>query len=352
MFRSGDPRVLHAADLHVGDSRNLPRYLERQQQALNELTRLSIEQKVDVALYAGDIFDAKYMRPREKDMFLQWLLANDRAAEMNGFSVVIEAGNHDEIEEGYTHLHGLRILQNHGTLRRTEIVVTPTTLGPYADRIYVAALPAGCVPIDQIDQTVMLMRRSLDAKLEAGGQNPDGIYFVVMLHEGVYGAVNEAGTYRVTKGPKLNPDLPVTYWALGDIHKPWQQILPNAWYPGSPIQHDFGDVSRERGCLLVNLDRPTQPEAVCVEGVRPLVTLYDVPDQWPDAIIRFAGSPDDIAAGNFPTDVVKVLPVVDDVGFSARETEDPFDQLDEVMREIGVPAEYHDEVRHEVASAL
>jgi len=351
-FRSAEPRLLHAADLHVGDSRNLPGYLERQQQALAELTRLSIEQQVDVALYAGDIYDSKYMRPREKDMFLQWLLANDRAADKHDFDVIIEAGNHDEIEDGYTHLHGLKILQDHGTLRRTEIVVNPRVLGPYKDRIYVAAVPAGAYPNETLNQAVTTMRRTLDMKVEQAGQNPDGIYFVAMLHEGIYGATNEAGTYRVTKGPRLDPDAPVTYWALGDIHKPFQQMLPNAWYPGSPIQHDFGDATAERGALLVNLDAPTEPTPLIVQGVRPLVTLHDVPEQWPDAIIRFVGTPDEIAAAQLPEQVVKLRPTVDDVQVRPRTTDDPFEQLDDVMRGMGIPTPFHEPVKAAIQAAL
>jgi len=97
-------KLLHTADLHVGDSRNLPGYLERQRTMLEWLTRMAIEHKVDAFLIAGDIFDAKHVLPRERDMFQEWLLDNDKAGRDHDFMTVMTNGNHDEIETGYTHL--------------------------------------------------------------------------------------------------------------------------------------------------------------------------------------------------------------------------------------------------------
>lgn len=353
-YRSGMPLLFHTADVHIGDSRNLPGYLDRQEKMLYEFTRICIEREIDVAVYVGDIFDAKYMKPREKDMFLKWFIENDRAAAKNDFDVVIQNGNHDEIEAGYTHLHSHKILQDYGMLKRTKIVeAEPKMLGPFKGTIWVASLPAQKYKKDEINVVVGAMRKKLDAKLEKAGKQTaipgteQSIHFVAMVHESIYGAENELGTWKVERGPKLDPDLPVVYWALGDIHKPFQQVMANAWYPGSPIQHEFGDVATERGVLIVDLDNPTEPEPVHLRGIVPLITLSAIPKKWPkDAIVRFEGTPQEISDTVFPDNVVGFKPVVDDVVASVIDTEghDLLDELPEVLASQNVPSEFHDEI--------
>ncbi len=360
-YRSGMPLMLHTADLHVGDSRNLPGYLERQEKMLYTITELCVDREVDLCVMVGDIFDAKHLKPREKDMFLRWLIEHDRAGKKHKFDTVIENGNHDEVEEGYTHLRQHKIMQDFGMLKSTHIVeADPKLLGPFKGSIWVAALPARKYKGDEINFAVSALYKKLEAKLESNQTNIPGteekVHFVAMVHEAILGAENELGTFRVKKGPKLDPDLPVTYWALGDIHKPFQQILPNAWYPGSPIQHDFGDEDTERGVLVVDLEDPVDPEPVLVSGVKPLITLSQVPAEWPDAIVRFEGSPEEIADTAFPENVVGFKPVLEEDTMSSAsvtfEGSDLLDDLPDVLTDQSVPADLQQDVVDEIQAAL
>lgn len=361
-YRSGSPLILHAADLHIGDSRNLPGYLVRQEKMLDSITELSIDREVDLVILAGDIFDAKYMKPREKDMFLRWLLEHDKAGRKHDFSTVIENGNHDEIEEGYTHLRQHKIMADYGMLKTISIVESePRLLGPFKGTMWVAALPAGKYRGEEINAAVGVLRKKLDAKLESGQSSIPGtdapVYFIAVIHEAILGATNEMGTWVSKKGPALDPELPVTYWALGDIHKPFQRVMENAWYPGSPIQHDFGDLSVDRGVFVVDLDEPTGPEPVLIQGITPLITLSEVPNEWPeDAIIRFEGSPDEIADTTFPENVVGFNPVVETVDGAIEAVEleghDILSDLPEVLADQEVPADYHEEVLAEIKEAM
>lgn len=355
-FNSGMPLMFHAADLHVGDSRNLPNYLGRQQQMLGECTRICIEREVDLAVYCGDICDSKYMLPKEKDMLLEWMIDNDRIAKRNDFWVVIENGNHDEIEEGYTHLRMFKTLMERKMLKRTIIVEDqPKMVGPFKDKIWCAVVPAKGYKGEELNFIVAALHKKWVADCEKEGFDPDEGYFVPMVHEGLYGAVNELGTYTVKRGPKIDPELPVTYWALGDIHTPFQQILSNAWYPGSPIQHDFGDVTTERGALIVDLDSPDEPEPVFFEGITPLITLSQIPDEWPeDAIIRYEGTADELVDTEFPENVVGFRPVVDEDAIESAvemEGDDMLADLPIVLAEQDVPQSYQGEVIEEIQAA-
>jgi len=222
--------------------------------------------------------------------------------------------------------------------------------------LHVACMPAAGYRGDELSTVVRSFRKSLDLKAEKTGRPPS--YFVVMAHEAIAGAYNESGTYKA-RGPTIDTSIDVTYWALGDIHKPYQQMAPNAWYPGSPIQHEFGDVSTTRGALLVDLDDPTNPRPLQIEGVVPLLTLYDKPDVWPtDAIVRFEGTAEEIADTHFPDNVVAFKPLVD-VENRARETVAIdlagyaiLDGLDDVLTEQGVPQERWEAVGWTLRRAL
>jgi len=341
-------KILHTADLHVGDSRNLPGYLDRQQAMLYGLTEAAVAHEVGLMLICGDIFDSKYLRPRERDLFLRWVLHNDQAAERHQFRVIVINGNHDELEDGYTHLHGYTVMQAAGRFRRTHFVeVNPQTLGPFDDT-YVFVVPPSRYRGNEINDVVGALRSTLEAKLEAADK-PRTYRAVAMVHEGVVGAVNELGNHRVTKGVLLDPGL-VDYWALGDIHKPFQQILPNAWYPGSPIQHDFGDVSPHRGCLVVDMANPTRPTPYPLAGVRPLVTLDQIPDEWPDAIVRFRGTTTDIATNRFPPTVVSFDPIVGESTVTIEMDVDLLARLPEVLADY--PADLHGLITEEIESAF
>lgn len=338
-------KILHTADLHVGDSRNLPFYLERQRRMLEWLTRQAVEHRVDAVLIAGDIFDAKHVLPRERDMFTDWLLDNDKVGRDNNFMTVMINGNHDEVESGYTHLYGPRRLMERGVLTRTIVVELHARCLEVVPGLHVACMPYAGYKGGELSLAVRAFRKALDVKAVRPVQ-----YFVVMAHEAIVGAYNETGTYRA-KGPAIDPSIPegplgVTYWALGDIHKPYQQMTRNAWYPGSPIQHEFGDVSTERGALLVDLDDPCNPTPLQIDGVVPLVTLYDKPDEWPtDAIVRYEGTAEEIADTHFPDNVVAFKPLVE-VEDRARATVAIdlagyaiLEGLDDVLLEQSVPPE-------------
>lgn len=348
--------ILHAADLHVGDSRNLPDYLGRQRAMLAWLTRMAVEHRVAALLIAGDIFDAKHVLPRERDLFQEWLLDNDKAGRDNGFVTVMINGNHDEIESGYTHLHGPKRLMERGVLTRTLIVELHAQCLEVVPGLQVACMPAAGYKGDELSTVVRAFRKTLDLRAEKSGQPPR--YFVCMAHEAIAGAVTETGGYRA-RGPAIDTSIDVTYWALGDIHKPYQQMAPNAWYSGSPIQHEFGDVSPERGALLVDLEDPTNPRPLQIEGVVPLVTLYDRPERWPtDAIVRFEGTSEEISDINFPDNVVAFKPLVE-VENRARETVAIdlagyaiLEGLDEVLAEQSVPKERWEAVGETLRKAL
>lgn len=334
-------KILHTSDLHIGKSRKLPDYLGRQRQMLNEIYRIAKSREIDLLLVAGDIFDTKMIYPREKDMFLQWVLKLDALASEQDFSVIIMDGNHDLLTEGYTHLRFLRVLQDEGHFKCTDIVeIEPTLIRK--GNVFVGCVPAKYYNTEQLNTIVNSLYLKAN-KLAWGESAPvenkrhPELKFIAMVHECILGSMNSIG-WLADKGPQLDPDLPVDYWALGDIHK-YQQVrgVPNAWYSGSPIQHDFSDTDR-RGILIVDLDQPTKPEFVELQGVTKLVTLTEIPDEWEeDQIVRLEATPDVLAKTDLPANVVATKPVVNaQKAIDAVRKDDMLHGLPEILAAMGV----------------
>jgi exonuclease SbcD len=74
----------------------------------------------------------------------------------------------------------------------------------------------------------------------------------------------------------------LSYVALGHYHR--QQKMPHSapiWYSGSPLQLDFGEVSDQKGALLVKAEpgRPASVEELPLRSGRRLVELVGTLDQ-------------------------------------------------------------------------
>ena len=93
-------RILHAADLHIDSPlRGLDRYpgapVERlrgaTRRALENLVSLAVEERVDLLLLAGDVFDGTW-KDYSPGLFFSAQMARLREAEI---PVVLVRGNHD-----------------------------------------------------------------------------------------------------------------------------------------------------------------------------------------------------------------------------------------------------------------
>ncbi len=298
-------KFIHCADLHIGKSRRLPGYLERQGQMLDGIFELASEMSDGLVVIAGDIYDRLDLLPREKDLFVRRLSEADAA----GITTVIINGNHDMIDEadgGYTHLRTVKNLVNAKRLKRTFLVETQSaSFDIPAFKTSFICVPARYRKTKEVNKIVAHQLK----------EHPPAWPVVAVVHESVYGARNDAGKrLGVDIGDpdhcvSLDHELPVQYWALGDIHKP-QRIkgVPNAWYSGAPIQHDFGD-SGNRGVLVVDTANPTKPELIELP-VKKLVTVQVGEDVPQDAFVRVEGSPDDLAVTALPENVIATKPVV------------------------------------------
>jgi len=258
---------------------------------LDGIFKAAESQGTKTVLMAGDIYESKNIRWNEQRAFMKRLFDYDA----RGFTIVLCNGNHDELASGFSHMWLPQLINEFGGLKNTTIVDGESRLVKLPD------MHIGVIPVVPSNMTTKKLSNAVTKLYE---QADEELPFVMMLHATISGCSTDTGV-SLSGGPRIPKDCDfVDYWALGDIHKS-QQMAEKAWYSGSPIQHDFGD-SQPKGVLSVTLEQGEEPQVdlVELEGIKPLVTLTEVPDEWPtDCYIRYSGPLEGII--DLPENVVK-----------------------------------------------
>ncbi len=289
-------KFIHCADLHVGKSRTLPDYLERQELMLDGIFKAAESNGTKTVLMAGDIFESKNIRWSEQKAFMERLFAHDAS----GHTTVLCNGNHDELVAGVSHMWLPSLINDFGGLSNTTIVDGEARLVKLPD------MHVGVIPVVYNN---MSTKELSDAAAKLYERADDELPFVMMLHATITGCMTDTGA-SLSGGPRIPKDCSfVDYWALGDIHKS-QQMADKAWYSGAPIQHDFGDL-QPKGVLVVTVEKGEEPrvELVELEGIKPLITITEPPEVWPtECYIRYLGPLEGII--ELPENVIKIEGVV------------------------------------------
>ena len=287
-------KFIHTADLHIGKSRTLPDYLERQELMLDGIYTVAKDRGINLVLMAGDIFESKNIKWEEQQLFMEKLFEYDA----KGFTTVVCNGNHDELATGVSHMWLPAMIQKSGGLKNTHVI------DGASQRINLPELEIAVIPVVNNNMTTKELEDEVSKLHGEVDRDPENTKpFVVMLHATISGANTDVG-YNISGGPRI-PDIHyVDYWAVGDIHRS-QEIGHNAWYSGSPIQHDFGD-AQPKGVLVVEAEKDGNPttELVELEGIKPLVTITELPEEWPtDCYIRYLGPLESLM--ELPENVIK-----------------------------------------------
>ena len=243
-------RFVHAADIHLDtpfrrhDAALRQRLQQAGRDAFSTLVDLTLEERADALLIAGDLFDNEWLTIATERVLTRELTRLTDA----GITVVYTTGNHDPGRTNYRaahidwpssnfHLHASRTPQRIPIHRGGERVGWVVTAG---------------------HQTTHESTNLASTFPPAPGPQPA----VAVLHADVGGAIgaaaDEAGNvYAPAALSDLDPGY--DYWALGHIHKR-QRLREDspAWYPGNLQGRDFGEVGA-KGALVVDLNPPEPP---------------------------------------------------------------------------------------------
>lgn len=268
-------RFLHTGDWHVGKTLRGRSRADEHRGVLKEITELARDEKVDIALVAGDLFDSASPTPESEEIVYGALLELARASEW----VVVISGNHDNPR---------RLAAVEPLMRLTNIRVLPAVALPEDGGVIVLQTKAGDARIAMlpflsqrliVKADDLMMRDTFehvgsyaerahriiqslcpDRKAE---QTVDILLAHAMVHGGVLGGgERQAHTIFEYSIPTTAFPSSLQYTALGHLHR--AQKLPAAcptWYAGSPLQLDFGETRDAKSVNIVDAE-PGAPATV------------------------------------------------------------------------------------------
>ena len=259
-------RVLHTSDWHVGRTFHGRDLLGDQEEVLSGLADLVAEERVDVVVIAGDLYDRAVPSGEAVEMCMR-VLSRIREA---GAQLVVTPGNHDSAARvgafaefaaaGGLHLR-TRIARLH------EPVLLPDEHGQVAfyGIPYLEPDPArhalrartdvpGASEVVERGHTAVLTEAMNRIRADLAGRDARS---VVLAHAFVTGG--ERGDSERTIAVGGVEQVPgsvfdgVDYVALGHLHGP-QRLAEHLRYSGSPLAYSFSEARQRKSVFLVDLD--------------------------------------------------------------------------------------------------
>lgn len=284
-------RVLHTADWHLGRTLHGASLLDAQSAVLEQLVELTHEQRPDVVIVAGDVFDRAYPPLAAVELFDETVT---RLAE-RGVPVVITSGNHDSaVRLGMN----ARVGEASGVHVRTRVdriaqaIEVPTASGasglvyaiPYLDPPSTATALEALQPSHAAVFGAALGRIAADRERRGAGAA------VVVAHGVVAGgdAIGESGggverSIDVGGVSAVQREIfaGVDYVAMGHLHRP-QGLGDRIRYSGAPLAFSFDETGDHKSVAVVEIEA----------GAVPSVEL--IPTPQPRRMARLRGTIDEL----------------------------------------------------------
>ena len=250
-------KLLHLADLHIGKRVYEYSMLEEQKEALGQAVSMAIEQKVDVVLIAGDVYDKSIPTVDGMKLFDDFLTT---LSEEN-IPVLFISGNHDSTERlsfgsKLLELAGVYVL---GSSKEQIASITFSDaygevnfyLLPFIKPSQVQLKEGEAIPNNYTEMIQLLLRRM---KIDNTKRN------VILAHQFVGGTgikVLETDSETKSIGGLDMVDYRVfdafDYVALGHLHKSQNIGRETVRYAGSPIKYSFSEARHRKSATLVTI---------------------------------------------------------------------------------------------------
>ncbi|ARJ51792.1 exonuclease subunit SbcD [Staphylococcus lutrae] len=247
-------KLIHTADWHLGKILNGHSFIEDQYDVLQQLIDVLANERPDVLVIAGDIYDTAY--PNKYVLDLMERTISKINLEL-GIPIVMINGNHD----GKARLrYGASWFQHNQLFIATEIeqFFKPIIFGDVA--IY--TLPFFTLAEanefledsakyyeEAVKKLVALVQPQLDANMTN----------ILVGHFTLKGAPKSDSEREITIGTieAVSPQFLLDFDAvlLGHIHHPFASQYQNVVYSGSLLQYSFSEAQQAKGVRLFNFEK-------------------------------------------------------------------------------------------------
>lgn len=287
-------KILHTGDLHLGLSLRRVSREEEQQRMLDWIVQVTREQKVDVLLIAGDVFDVANPPNNARTMFFNFL---EQLVDTETLShVVITAGNHDSAGQlnalcPVTRRLGIHIVG--GVENRSDSWndwIIPLEIDGEVCAVvnaipYISEFRLGIRwTSDQVGKSHAVIRKALKSvyseMADLARERHGNVPLIAMGH---LTAMDEQ--YNLGEMPRsihriidkgLDGEIfgdQYVYIALGHIHRKYKvRGEANAWYCGSPMPCSIAEAEdgSERGVWLVPMSGDPDERPLPVAMLAPI----------------------------------------------------------------------------------
>ncbi|MCF6409274.1 exonuclease SbcCD subunit D [Pseudalkalibacillus salsuginis] len=278
-------RLLHTADWHLGRTLEGRDRLSEQEQFLEELCGIVEDQKVDVVLMAGDVFDTVNPPAAAEQLFYESMA---KLTKNQKCKVIIIAGNHDNPDRlsasgPLAALHGISIL-GYPTIQPISFGIEST-----GERLKLAGLPYPSesrlkeILTESFDEEAL--RNAYDIRIEKLFEelccNFDASSVnIAMSHIYVAGGreseserpIQVGGAYTVSANALPSK---AQYIALGHLHRPQSihRTSSLARYSGSPLCYSFSEAGQSKSVTILDIAPGSEPnmEELHLSCGKPLV---------------------------------------------------------------------------------
>lgn len=296
-------RVLHTSDWHLGKTIEGRDRHREQEDFLEELGQIAKDERIDLVLVAGDIFDTYNPPALAEQLFCN---AIDLLAEGGKRGVIVVAGNHDNPDRlcaagALAQRQGIFLSGLPGSVIQPQILhgkASCVSSGPGWLEVHVPGCEHGAVVLTlpypsearlkeiislELDEEKMQQAYSECVRnlLTANSQNfrPDTVN-VLAGHIYTAGGKTSDSERSLHLGGACTvyPDaIPpaVQYAALGHLHRP-QRVggshVP-AYYSGSPLAYSFSEANQTKSVYIVDVQpgTPAHVQGIHLNRGKPLV---------------------------------------------------------------------------------
>ena len=263
MIKEGEMilKIIHTADWHIGKLVHGLHMTEDQNYLLKQFVRLVDEEKPDVVVIAGDIYD-RTIPPVEAvelmDKILTEILIECKT------KIIMITGNHDSSDRvGFAN----QILRNHGLYIRTDLeksidpIVISDEFGivnfypiPFIEPILVRKLYDDD-SIKTFDDSMKAIMKEIDGGIDKSERN------ICITHGFVIGTdtldTSESERPLTVGGSEyVSADYfdVFDYVALGHLHGPQRVKSEKIRYSGSLMKYSFSEALQKKSVTIVNMD--------------------------------------------------------------------------------------------------
>lgn len=257
--RGGDNmKILHTADWHLGKIVNSVHMTNEQAYILDQLMIIIKEEKPDVIIIAGDIYD-RSIPPKEAVELLDQTLS--RLITDFNIPVLITSGNHDSPDRLQ---FGRQLFRDRQLFLETKLttdipkVTLPDESGPVHFHLIPYIEPSDArllFPDQHIHSHQQAMEQITYAIKQRENMNER---HVIIAHAFLTGGMESESEERLSMiggSPYIDAHLfkDFNYVALGHLHQPQKVTKDYIQYSGSLLKYSFSEAKQKKSVTLVSL---------------------------------------------------------------------------------------------------